>query len=128
MTKEDDSWATKQLNKVYDHLEKDGLKVESISDSEVAHGYYDSQVIPDHTADIDLGDSKNELLESAWVLIANANEGNWDKATRDWQKAAIRWRDRYRAEIKRLVGKNPPEKKGMLSASEKEGSSATGVK
>jgi len=37
----------------------------------------------------------NDLLESAWTLIANANEGNWDKATPEWRAAAICWRDKY---------------------------------
>ena len=36
-----------------------------------------------------------ELLELAWGIIANANEGNWDKATPEWKKAAEKWRDDY---------------------------------
>lgn len=39
--------------------------------------------------------SKDELLELAWGLIANANEGDWDKATPVWKKSAIKWRDEY---------------------------------
>ncbi|RLI67092.1 hypothetical protein DRO91_10725 [Candidatus Heimdallarchaeota archaeon] len=38
-----------------------------------------------------------ELLELAWGLIANAYEGDWDKAPEStgWKKAAERWRDEY---------------------------------
>lgn len=39
--------------------------------------------------------SKDDLLEVAWGLIANANEGDWDEATKDWKGAAERWRDDY---------------------------------
>jgi len=35
-----------------------------------------------------------DLLEEAWILIANAG---WDglAKTPGWQEAAVRWRDRY---------------------------------
>ena len=36
-----------------------------------------------------------DLLELAWGLIANANEGDWDKATKEWREAARKWRDTY---------------------------------
>ena len=36
-----------------------------------------------------------ELLELAWVIIANAFEGDWDKAAPKWKKAAEKWRDDY---------------------------------
>lgn len=32
-------------------------------------------------------------LELAWGLIANASGGDWEKESREWQDAAIRWRD-----------------------------------
>lgn len=35
------------------------------------------------------------LLESAWDIIANANNGDWDSGDLIWRGAAIRWRDRY---------------------------------
>ena len=38
---------------------------------------------------------EQNLLELAWGLIANANEGDWDKATKEWKEAAERWRDEY---------------------------------
>ena len=40
-----------------------------------------------------------KLLEAAWGLIANANEGDWDKATLEWKEAAEKWRDEYFKEI-----------------------------
>ena len=40
-----------------------------------------------------------ELLELAWGLIANANEGNWNKATPEWKEAAEKWRDTYHSLI-----------------------------
>lgn len=38
---------------------------------------------------------RDELLELAWGLIANAQGGNWDAASPEWREAAERWRDRY---------------------------------
>lgn len=40
-------------------------------------------------------EKKANLLEMAWVIIANSFEGNWDKAPKDWKKAAEKWRDEY---------------------------------
>lgn len=31
----------------------------------------------------------------AWVIIANAYGGDWDKADPEWKEAAERWRDRH---------------------------------
>jgi len=40
--------------------------------------------------------TKDELLEAAWGIIANAYGGDWDKAQHpDWKQAAERWRDNY---------------------------------
>jgi len=36
-----------------------------------------------------------DLAETAWGIIANAGEGNWDTQTADWREAAARWRSRY---------------------------------
>jgi hypothetical protein len=36
-----------------------------------------------------------DLAEFAWGIIANANEGDWEKATPEWQDAAKRWRTQY---------------------------------
>jgi len=37
----------------------------------------------------------DDLLETAWVIIANSYGGNWDMAGKDWREAAERWRDKY---------------------------------
>lgn len=40
--------------------------------------------------------TKDELLEAAWGIIANAYGGDWDKAQHPtWKQAAERWRDSY---------------------------------
>jgi hypothetical protein len=41
----------------------------------------------------------DNLLEMAWGIIANANEGNWGSATDEWREAAERWRDQYHAHL-----------------------------
>jgi len=40
-------------------------------------------------------DEMFDHLEMAWVLIANANGGNWDLASGEWRTSAEKWRDRY---------------------------------
>jgi hypothetical protein len=37
----------------------------------------------------------DDLLYDAWVVIANANGGDWQAAAADWREAAERWRDNY---------------------------------
>ena len=37
----------------------------------------------------------DDLLERAWTIIANANEGDWESATDEWREAAEAWRERY---------------------------------
>ena len=41
--------------------------------------------------------NKDDLIEYAWGIIANAGGGNWDTQTDEWRKAAERWRDQYHA-------------------------------
>lgn len=36
-----------------------------------------------------------ELLDLAWGVIANAGGGNWETEKKEWQEAAVIWRDRY---------------------------------
>lgn len=36
-----------------------------------------------------------DLSEWAWSIIANANGGDWTKASKEWQEAASKWRDQY---------------------------------
>jgi hypothetical protein len=38
---------------------------------------------------------KDDLLEAAWGIIANASQGAWIRETEEWRQAAIRWRDTY---------------------------------
>lgn len=43
-----------------------------------------------------------ELLEIAWGIIANAGnpQGDWATCTKNWQEAAVRWRDQYFATLR----------------------------
>jgi hypothetical protein len=57
-------------------------------------------VDPAHTAEDVRGDLPAirmeilvDALHTAWGIIANAYEGNWDEAPEEWRAAAIRWRD-----------------------------------
>jgi hypothetical protein len=43
----------------------------------------------------------DSMLEAAWGLIANANEGDWDKALPEWREAAVRWRAAYHRTLER---------------------------
>lgn len=45
-----------------------------------------------------------ELLESAWILIANAGGGDWTTQTAEWREAAARWRDKWMANIGATTG------------------------
>ena len=40
-------------------------------------------------------DDLRDMLETAWGIIANANGGDWETASQDWQDAAARFRDAY---------------------------------
>jgi len=40
-----------------------------------------------------------DRLEMAWGIIANAGGGNWTLETKEWQRAAARWRDDYFAAL-----------------------------
>lgn len=41
----------------------------------------------------------DDLIYTAWAIIANAGEGDWSRETPDWRDAAVRWRDRFHARI-----------------------------
>jgi hypothetical protein len=41
----------------------------------------------------------DDLIESAWGLIANAGGGDWTNESEEWREAAERWRDRYHAAL-----------------------------
>lgn len=49
------------------------------------------------------GTDEAELLYDAWVVIANAGEGDWTKEHPDWQEAAARWRDRWHAHLETTI-------------------------
>lgn len=34
-----------------------------------------------------------DVLETAWSLITNVSEGDWQKQSPDWQQAVVKWRD-----------------------------------
>ena len=38
---------------------------------------------------------KDDLLEYAWGIIANAGAGDWDRERPDWKEAAKKWRSDY---------------------------------
>ena len=40
-----------------------------------------------------------DLLSTAWGIIANAHGGDWVLANAEWRGAAARWRDRYFATL-----------------------------
>lgn len=45
-----------------------------------------------------------DLLETAWVIICNASNGNWEQQNEEWNGAAKKFREQYfahrRGEIK----------------------------
>ena len=44
-------------------------------------------------------DLLEDLLMTAWGIIANAGGGDWDTQTPEWKAAAERWRDRWHATL-----------------------------
>jgi hypothetical protein len=44
----------------------------------------------------------DDLLETAWVIIANASD--WNNPNSEWREAAERWRDAYFASLFRFFG------------------------
>lgn len=45
-------------------------------------------------------DSDDDLIEAAWGLIANVH---WGGQGGEWNKAAIRWRDRYHKRLSAMT-------------------------
>ena len=35
-----------------------------------------------------------EAIKEAWCIIANAYDGDWNKASTEWRQAAERWRNK----------------------------------
>lgn len=44
-------------------------------------------------------DETYDLIEMAWVILANVSEGDWTKQPQEWQDAVTRWRDEYHAHL-----------------------------
>jgi hypothetical protein len=44
-----------------------------------------------------------DLTYRAWTIIANANQGNWEGETEEWQGAAARWRDDFHNLLREIV-------------------------
>jgi len=55
-----------------------------------------------------MGKEKYDLIEMAWVIIANVRQGDWTKETKDWQKSAKKWRDEYHKHLKRTKKMGKP--------------------
>jgi len=56
------------------------------------------QILQAMADDSDMGN--DDMLESAWGIIANAYGGDWDLAqNKDWKPAVIRWRDQYHSNL-----------------------------
>lgn len=54
--------------------------------------------VPAYAGDLELF---GDLATWAWTIIANAGDGDWENETQEWQGAATRWRDAYRASLVR---------------------------
>lgn len=50
-----------------------------------------------------------DFAEWGWTIIANANGGNWETASKEWQEAAAKYRDQFHNEIRCLDGVPKPE-------------------
>ena len=64
-----------------------------------------SKIVDKNAKDID------NLLESAWGIICNVNQGDWTKQNKEWQEAVVNFRTEYLGEIKQ---DNHPNIKGQL--------------
>jgi hypothetical protein len=60
-------------------------------------------------SDVAADDRLMDLCYTAWTIIANAGEGNWDRETPEWSEADGRWRDRYHAELASLTQEDTDE-------------------
>jgi hypothetical protein len=51
-----------------------------------------------------LDSSREDLIEFAWGIIANASGGNWSLETLAWQNAARAWRNQWHAHMRSTRG------------------------
>ena len=49
-----------------------------------------------------------EMLEMAWVIIANASHGDWNRESPQWREAALQWREDYHSWLTEWLKANPP--------------------
>lgn len=62
---------------------------------------------PEDIAEDEIIDTADELLYTAWTIIANAHGGRWEEADPLWKTAAINWRDRWHARLDLQAGDDP---------------------
>lgn len=55
-----------------------------------------------------------DLLEWAWGIIANANNGRRESYRADWQVAAADWREAYHAWLKKYLEDKHKQAEGGL--------------
>lgn len=76
--------------------------VTKFNTTSMKHGF------PERLDAVDEGTTRRmDLLETAWVIIANAQGGDWEKATPEWKAAAERFREAYHAELKTVLPYRP---------------------
>lgn len=64
-------------------------------------------------ADLEIMQERDRLKEQialAFVLIANAYDGNWDDASDEWRQAARRWRDWFAGRAEAALNGSPEGK------------------
>lgn len=42
---------------------------------------------------IPMSSHDNDMIEYAWAIIANVSGGDWSKQSKEWIKAARKWRE-----------------------------------
>lgn len=47
--------------------------------------------------------SVDDLLMSAWGVIANVSGGNWSEQSDEWQAAAVRWQERFHDHLDNII-------------------------
>ena len=51
----------------------------------------------------------DDLLDWAWLILANVSGGRWSEQSEDWQEVVIKWREKYHQYRKPFIG--PKERK-----------------
>lgn len=63
-------------------------------------------------------DDYADLLEFAWILIANVNNGDWSQQSEDWRESVYRFRDRYHAVIRNRLAQPQTSEPVILNKGE----------